>query len=184
MKHLRLKNLQLIFFKRSFLIRCLFIFLFFCFVFLIWFFFVFDKFSNKLEHINQEIVILKNNKKLLTKLIKEKFKNIETAYNLKNKIESLYPHDFELNKILSIANITGLELINYSTENNNTIEKINNNLIPLSFKGNFNEILEFLTKILENKKILKIEKMHIIKFQDKLLKLDCIFNIINNYENI
>lgn len=190
MKHLKLRDFELFFYQRSFLIRCSIILLLISSIFFIWFLFVFDNFSNKLDQIDQEIIILKNNKILLDKLIKQKAENIEIVFNLKKQIENLYPNDLELNQIINIANSAGLELINYGlsgqsgTENKIAIEKIDNSLVPLSFKGNFHQILEFLIKNLENKKLFKFEKINIIKFEDSILKFDCIFNCINNYENI
>ena len=184
MKHLKLKDLWLSFYQRSFLIRCSIILLLISSIIFIWFFFVFDNFSNKLDQVDQEIIILKNNKILLNKLIKQKAENIEIISNLKKQIKNLYPNNLELNQIINIANNVGLELINYGIENKNTMEKIDNSLVPLSFKGNFHQILEFLTKNLENKKLIKFEKINITKFQDNILKFDCIFNRYNNYEKI
>jgi hypothetical protein len=179
-KHFRLKEIELFFFRQSLLIRSAIILLLLSSIFFIWFLFIFNNFSNKLDQMDQEIIILKNNKILLTKLIKQKSENIEILFNLKKQIETLYPSDLELNQIINIANNAGLELINYGAENKNTIEKIDNNLVPLSFKGNFHQILEFLKKNLENKKLFKFEKINIIKFEDNVLKFDCIFNCIDN----
>ncbi len=184
MKHFRLRDLNLFFAKKSFLVKCLTITFIFSFIFLIWFFFVFDNFSNKLEQMDQEIVILKNNKILLLQLIKQKSENSEIVFDLKNQIEKLYPNDLNLNQILNIATTSGLELINYGTQNNNKLEKIDDNLIPLSFKGTFHQILDFLTKIFENKKLFKFEKINIMKLQDNILKFECIFNCVNKNEFI
>ncbi|MDR3647256.1 MAG: hypothetical protein P4L22_06970 [Candidatus Babeliales bacterium] len=177
---LRLKDAQNYFAQKSFLIRCSIFFIFLSFIFAIWFFFIFDKFSNKLNQINQEIIILKKNKVLLNKLIKQKSENIIILLDLKKQIENLYPNDLDLNQILRIAHDSGLELINYGLpvepKDKNTIEKVDNNLVPLSFKGNFHQILEFITKNLENKKLFKFEKINIIKLEDNVLKFDCVFN--------
>lgn len=183
-KHFKLKDFFYDFLNKSLLIKCFTLIFIISLIFFAWFFFVFDKLSNKIDQINNEIVILKQNKILLDKLIKQKSQNIQIVSKLKEQIKNKFTNDLDLNKILFAANAAGLELLNYGLRADDKKFESLCNQIPLSFKGTFQQILQFLTKIFDNKKLFKFEKININKLEGNQLKFDCIIDCIDNNEFI
>lgn len=160
--------------------RYCFTILFICLLAIGWFVLFYQKLTDEIVQISNDIVQLKKKEELISNL-KREIKDVEINTNyLNNKLENALNLKIEeinnnIDSIIQCANSSDLLILYCSAE-----EKINKllyskSLISFNIKGNFFQLIEFLKKLSVLKKLIKCKKITVNRISELELQIDCVY---------